>query len=180
MSRESYCDVQRGSTTLGVISLRGHSEELYFLQECHVDEQDFLLIFCVHIPTTTKTKRCARVLSHKALFQSSQPKQSSESQRTMCKNPPKKAMVQWFAWNIWRIQGYEWSEIFVVKLLARCAEHKFLIFAEEIMMYTRKCNVPLLIIVVISDASDLMPHKREARKKRNSNIFKPFWIFMVS
>lgn len=43
-------------------------------------------------------------------------------------------------------QRYEWSEIFVVKLLARCAEHKFLIFAEEIMMYTRKCNAVSLSI----------------------------------
>ena len=58
-----------------------------------------------------------------------------------------------------------------MKLLARCAEHKFLIFAEEIMMYTRKCNVPLLMIVVISDASDLMPHKREAKKKRFLDLY---------
>jgi hypothetical protein len=41
--------------------------------------------------------------------------------------------------------------MFVVRLLARCAKNKFLIFAEEIMMYAQKSNVPLLIIVYGSD-----------------------------
>ncbi|CAL1131864.1 unnamed protein product [Cladocopium goreaui] len=43
-------------------------------------------------------------------------------------------------------QRYEWSEMFVVRLLARCAKNKFLIFAEEIMMYAQKSNAMTLSI----------------------------------
>ena len=83
MSRESHCDVQGGSTTLGVISLRvGHSVELSFLR------------------TRTKTTRLLGVLSHRAfvlqgLFERSQLKLFSESQCTMCKHGPKRAMSRW-------------------------------------------------------------------------------------
>ena len=80
----------------------------------------------------------------------------------MCKDGPKEL---WLCGDLSEIsgQGYEWSEISVVRLLARCAEHKFLIFAEEILMYARKSNVPLLIIVY---GSDLVPSERGGKKKQ--------------
>ena len=62
--------------------------------------------------------------------------------------------------------------MFVVRLLARCAKNKFLIFAEEIMMYAQKSNVPLLIIVY---GSDLVTEPCEGGDKEKQQ-FKPCFL----